>query len=298
MASPTPAQRKLLALEAKVLHDAAGGWLSSVERVKQDLANETPGTRQRILALIAPRVEASARESVIQAFGIGRSDALKTLKIFHRKSIDIVGVNVDSQGHRIVALETLAGLDKRLAEAHLKAVRFAAVDADDETLFAAINAAANSLRATMASAINAAGNEGVTAVAKLADIATVWVAETDACVECLAYSGRTCDPGDQFPGGLTYGATAYNTEALDAPPLHPSCRCIVELLGDQSYADALRREADRSILRGFSLEGESMHVRLDAAQRLVEANPHAPASVIAYAKRSIGNGKFPTRNRP
>lgn len=126
----------------------------------------------------------------------------------------------------------------------------------------------------------------------------MWVAETNACVECLAYSGRVSKPGKPFPGGLTYGAKSYHPEPVDVPPRHPRCRCTIEPLRDKSYAAALRREADRSVLRGFSLESESMKTRIDAADRLVSRGVDAPKSVIAYARRSIKVGVFPTRSRP
>jgi hypothetical protein len=69
-------------------------------------------------------------------------------------------------------------------------------------------------------------------------------------------------------------------------------------LRSAEYAEALRREADRSVLRGFSLESESMKTRIDAADRLVSRGVDAPKSVIAYARRSIKVGVFPTRGRP
>ncbi len=143
-----------------------------------------------------------------------------------------------------------------------------------------------------------AGNEGSTAVADAAGLATVWVAETNACVHCLAYSGRIAKAGKDFPGGLTYGAKSYYPDPLPHPPLHPNCRCTVEPLRSVEYATALRREADRSVLRGFSLESESMGVRIDAAKRLVASGVDAPKTVIQYAERAVKRGKFGTRGRP
>ncbi len=51
------------------------------------------------------------------------------------------------------------------------------------------------------------------------------------------------------------------------------------------------------MLRGFSLESESMGVRIDAASRLLEQGVDAPKSVLAYAARYVKAGKFPDRGR-
>ena len=77
-----------------------------------------------------------------------------------------------------------------------------------------------------------------------------------------------------------------------------NCRCEVEPLRSQDYADALRREADRSVLRGFSLESESMKTRVEAAEDLLERDPDAPKSVIEFARDAVDEGRFPTRGRP
>ncbi|MEI5603996.1 hypothetical protein, partial [Streptomyces brasiliscabiei] len=79
---------------------------------------------------------------------------------------------------------------------------------------------------------------------------------------------------------------------------HPRCRCELEPLVSREYADALRREADRSVLRGFSLESEPMRVRVEAAERLLARGVDAPKSVIAYARRAVKRGEFDTRGRP
>jgi hypothetical protein len=51
-------------------------------------------------------------------------------------------------------------------------------------------------------------------------------------------------------------------------------------------------------LRGFSLESESMKTRVDAADRLVKRGVEAPKSVVAFARRAVKAGEFPTRGRP
>jgi hypothetical protein len=41
-----------------------------------------------------------------------------------------------------------------------------------------------------------------------------------------------------------------------------------------------------------------MATRIDAAERLIADGVDAPKSVIAYAKRAVTAGEFPTRGRP
>jgi len=70
-----------------------------------------------------------------------------------------------------------------------------------------------------------------------------------------------------------------------------NCRCHLEAQ-DDDVAAALKREADRSILRGFALESESERARLDAAERLLASGVRAPASVKRYAETAINRGGF------
>lgn len=189
-------------------------------------------------------------------------------------------------------------LDARVRASVAAAQLLAAGRSPVDVMRAPLLGAATSVRAILSTEVTQTAAAIVTSISDEAGVATVWVAETNACVECLAYSGVTAEPGELFPEGLTYGRRPRATEPVAMPPLHPNCRCIVEPLGSQEYADALRREADRSVLRGFSLESESMATRVDAAERLLERGVDAPASVIAYAERSVAAGRFATRDRP
>lgn len=287
------AERELAKLEARVLKlSGIAGWLASVDNLRTLLAMESPSTRGIVLAMVAPRIEQQALAAVLDAFGLGAKDALAI--------VDAAGVEVISRKGRPSedAKGLVLGLDREAKRALAQAVKLARAGADAEAYLAPLFGAANRLRANVGDGINQAGNEGATAIADAAGLATVWVAETDACVHCLAYSGVVAASGEAFPGGLTYGAKVYHPTAIVTPPRHPHCRCTVEPLVSESYAMALRREADRSVLRGFSLSSESMGVRIDAADRLIKSGVNAPESVIAYARRSVKAGRFPTRGRP
>lgn len=283
------AEVALAELEAKVLKlKGVGTWLESVDGLKLLLAVESTDIRRRVLAMVLPKIEQQALEAVLTAFGLGVSDA-RAITGRRPKGLP--------KKPSKAALAPVKGLDKAGAKALRQAVALAKAGADPLTMLAPLFGHANRVRGSVSDAINRGGNEGSTAVADALDLPTVWVAETDACVHCLRYSGVIAKPGKAFPGGLTYGKKSYYPDKIKTPPRHPRCRCTVEPLVDDSYAAALRREADRSVLRGFSLPSESMGVRVDAAKRLVDKGVEAPKTVIAFAERAVKKGAFPTRGR-
>jgi hypothetical protein len=127
----------------------------------------------------------------------------------------------------------------------------------------------------------------------------MWVPERDACVRCLRMAGmRLLSARDQFPGGLSYDPAQDTTDApaIPGPPLHPNCRCELQLVArgaSELASQALRREADRSILRGFALESESDATRRRAAAALLASGVQAPASVKADARKRLRSGAEP-----
>ena len=132
----------------------------------------------------------------------------------------------------------------------------------------------------------------------------MWVPERDACVRCLRYAGmRLLRPGDHFPGGLSYDPAGDTTDAdpVASPPLHPHCRCELQLVtrGDSEEASlALKREADRSILKGWALDTEGQAARRRAAESLLSSGVNAPKSVKADARRRLQAGDTFTRPVP
>jgi hypothetical protein len=161
------------------------------------------------------------------------------------------------------------------------------------------NTAATSLERTARWAVNRASATGAVAVAERLGAGLLWVAERDACVHCLAYSGKVAKPGKSFPGGLTFGDTPLSKEALPHPPLHPNCRCRVtpwsgsrDGVGDVELPEALEREARRSVLRGTALESEPVSVRVAAAKKLLASGVDAPGTVKAAARKAVRTGTF------
>ena len=282
---------KLARLERQVLGVArVSRFLDAVDLLRRMLAAEAPGIRERVLQLVAPAIGRDLAAAVGAAWNIGVADAVRMIGEGEPKGVPAV----PPKGLVKAAREA----EKSIADELRKARRLARAGADEATILAPVSAARNTLERATTTLVNRAGNAGTTAVADAARLSTVWVAETNACVTCLAYSGRVAKPGKAFPAGLSYGRRSTVAEPVDHPPAHPNCRCTVEPLNAPEYAEALRREADRSVLRGFSLESESMATRIDAASRLLERGVEAPKSVKAYAAAAIKRGEFTTRGRP
>jgi uncharacterized protein YdbL (DUF1318 family) len=285
------AEQQLARLERQVLGVArVSSFLDTVNLLRRMLAQESPEIRARILTLVAPAIGRDLAAAVGAAWNIGVLDAEKVVGEGRVKGVP------GTPPKTLVAAARAS--EKAIAAEISKARKLARAGADASTALAPVFNAANIMQRDVTTLVNHAGNKGAAAVADSVGLSTVWVAETNACVECLAYSGRISKPGKPFPGGLTYGAKSYHPDPVDVPPRHPRCRCTIEPLVSREYADALRREADRSVLRGFSLESERMSVRIDAADRLLARGVDAPKSVKAYAARAIKAGEFGTRGRP
>lgn len=149
--------------------------------------------------------------------------------------------------------------------------------------------------------VNRAESTGVEAVAEEVGAGRLWIAERDACLHCTAYAGFIADAGMPFPGGLSFAERPLSRDPVPNPPLHPNCRCRISVWRHEwsrAYPEALKREARRSVVRGFSLPTESERARLRAAQALLDKGARLPKTVEAYGRRAVKRGKFPTRVFP
>lgn len=157
------------------------------------------------------------------------------------------------------------------------------------------------VEAVAAYTTNSAANEAITEASHQDEtVVSIWRAERNACVHCLAYQGQI-DTGNGYPAGLTFGSKPLSTEPVVQPPLHPHCRCtqwIVERETSTALAQSLKREAERSVLRGWSLPSESETVRIDAARRLLQNGSNLPKSVKQYAERAVKHGEFSKGRKP
>lgn len=213
--------------------------------------------------------------------------------------------------------DVIAAVDGDVAK-HLAAAEKALDKVDGDTITAVTDALMPAQKAIQVAeqattyTVNAASTAGIVSVAAhLPDeeVQLVWVAERDACVHCLAYAGEVINMHESFPVNLTYGKKPLvpwpEPLWLSGPPLHPNCRCRLSVwLGHAEGApgptlpEVLKREAQRSILKGWRMETESEGVRLAAADRLLAKGVNAPKSVKNYARTAIKRGKFPSRTVP
>lgn len=130
--------------------------------------------------------------------------------------------------------------------------------------------------------VNDASNSAVQAVTAKAGIGTVFIGERDACLDCNGYIGLTSDD-----------------DGYDTPPIHPNCRCSLAPWsadwapddGSESYPEALQREADRSVLKGWS-GSDSDAARVRAADALLKAGTDLPKSVKQQAASAVRKGTF------
>lgn len=161
------------------------------------------------------------------------------------------------------------------------------------------NHAVNRVKSTTRWATNRSINTGSTVVAKAVGADMLWVHEHGACLTCLAYSGSIVKSGQVFPAGKTFGDAGKSTvkEAISGPPAHPNCRCrLVPWLGSKQpagsveFPDALKREAERAVLRGTAYDSEAAKLR--AADRLLKAGTSLPKTVKERARRAVVSGAF------
>jgi len=247
-----------------------------------------------VLSFAPPLMRVELEAAIFSAFRLGVNDARR---IVSSASDGLTALNARPSD---ALRASVGGADGRAAAAIAAAQRLARAGAAAEAIAAPILGDARSVAALSSDVITRGSAEGVEAVARVAGVPLLWVAETNACVHCLALSGTIAQPGTSFDGSATYGARplAVFGGSVMTPPRHPNCRCSLEPAVSAEFASALRREADRSVLRGFSLESESMRVRVDAAERLLERGVEAPKSVQAFARGAVRKGEFPTRGRP
>lgn len=155
------------------------------------------------------------------------------------------------------------------------------------------------LRTVAVDSVNEAASAGVEDEARrLGADGLIWKAERDGCVHCLGLSGHIVKLDEGFPADVTFGAKPLRWQHYDGlPPRHPHCRCrTAPVFGSgEAQSAALKREAMRSVLRGFALPSESSTVRLAAADRLLRSGKarRLPKTVVALSQRAISQGEFP-----
>lgn len=199
--------------------------------------------------------------------------------------------------------QVIDGLDATIRTGLDRAARLAehvtlASDADVTAVVAPALAATNKAAAATRWAANRTVNVGTAAVAEYLDADELWIAERDACLTCLALSGQVRGPGETFDASLTFADKPMplfpigNPLPLDHPPRHPGCRCRTRIwLGGSDLPQALQREAQRTVARGWSAYA-SEPAKLSAADRLLQHPSLLPATVRHRARRAVATGTF------
>jgi hypothetical protein len=187
---------------------------------------------------------------------------------------------------------------------------------DTSRVVANTRRAQNTVEQTTRWAANRAISNTIRDVAMDLGAHVVWVAERNACLHCLAYAGEVVSGDGWFPGGLTFYRDPsgllkpVSTEPVWSPPLHPNCRCGLELWagydverwGPEAVSlvgipQVLKREAQRSVLRGLG-GFNSEPARLRAADGLlVQAGLLLGSSVLRRAREDIDAGEFLSTSR-
>ncbi|MFG3170578.1 hypothetical protein [Streptomyces sp. NPDC048200] len=165
----------------------------------------------------------------------------------------------------------------------------------------AARAVASQVRAHVAWVVNSAVHEGLDATVRAMAPLRVWVSEADACVRCLAYTGRVVKADEPFPGGLSWDPKQRGARrpGVEGPPLHGHCRCravpwdTAWTTSGVPFPLALEREAHRAIGYGRARPSESTAARIRAARELLRTTDDLLPAVEATARTAARTGRFP-----
>lgn len=251
-----------------------------------------------------PRARQAIKRGATKALSHGLDVALKEAEV---AGADVVPDELLPPATRHVSAAIHARVDSlevvmrsKVAKAKIL-LRHSTTQTDVIESLAVANQGVNVAKQVARQVTNEASNDALTTVSHTVDsVVSVWRAERDACVHCLAYQGHI-DDGKGYPAGLTFGDKPLTTDKVPKPPLHPNCRCTQSLVHKEvvvPLAKSLKREAKRSVLRGWSRPSESEKVRLEAAKRLVQSGNTLPKSVNEYAQAAIRRGEFARGRTP
>jgi hypothetical protein len=257
---------------------------------------------RRILDALAPRAAAALEGTLADALTLGARQGVEFARAASGRR---------RPAPRLTPGRGLRGEARRLAEV--------VVQRRDRALFllhpdrvtrwthlltglAAGRAAVSATRAHIAWVVGTAVNEGLDTVTRAVRGVRLWVSEADACVNCLAYTGRSALVGEPFPGGLSWDPRQRRTSApaVDGPPLHGHCRCRTVPWREAwtttgtPFPLALQREGHRSIAYGQARPSESRAARLRAVRELLRTEPDLLPAVEARARTALRTGQFAT----
>ena len=249
---PTAPRPAVLDLELQAVERVVGGLRAQLQTATQrilalyvtyagSLDNELPGHLRRgfadaasqIIAAVAFTNRATLQALVRQALLMGASDATYAgaagaaalaAQPVRPELEDWVQALVGTLAERVFAtLAAAQALPQILRPADSKTVM---------VIVGRLNQAGALAERDTRWAGNAGYNQSFRDAADRQGLPVVWVAESDACMHCLAYSGEVAQPGQAFRPDLTFYVGPEGTlkplrqppgRALWGPPLHPNC---------------------------------------------------------------------------
>ncbi|MFD4830144.1 hypothetical protein ACFWPV_09855 [Streptomyces uncialis] len=262
---------------------------------------------RRLLGPVASRASAALTAALTEAVRMGARQHAAFIEAATARRTRPAAVRPSRALRRRAAALAAAVAERRdRALALLRPARVARWT-DVQTGIGVAGSTVPAVRAHISTAVNEAVGEAGQAAIDAVGALKVWVAERDACVNCAAYAGHTVPADGTFPPGLSFDPNqrGRGTRTLTGPPLHPHCRCRTVAWDDTwaqpgvtPFPDAMRREARRSIARGWSLPTESGAARIRAARDLLRAGSGLPRSVDEFAAQAVRAGRFTDRNVP
>lgn len=260
------------------------------------------GTILRRLAQVSDEVQ----RALVQAHATGKPVLALSLKVAHLTAVMREATNkAVARTPGLTRVHVKPTLDWRLDKLRALAKVIKTVDQPSLGLLVALADQArkfgSDLTAKVSDTLVAAHTDRQVAACGEGEV-LIWQPERNACVRCLKYAGQYRSATGEFEAGQSFDPKAPRPEGtLPGPPLHPNCRCELEIIPKASAPDnakALQREAQRSILKGWALESESDAVRTRAAQALLNSNVVAPKSVISETRRRLKSGQPFIRDVP
>lgn len=261
---------------------------------------------RRLLAPLGPRAQEALTDALAEAVLLGaRQHAAFVSEATDRRTRTVRARPSRTLRQRTAALADAVAERRDRALAALRpasARRWSGV----QTGIGIARSALSAVRGHITTIVGEAVNEGAQAGIDHAGAKKVWISERDACVTCAAYAGLTVAADAKFPAGLSWDPNQRGRgDELASPPKHPNCRCRVTAWRDDwdaegvpSFPDSLRREARRSIARGWSLPTESGAARIRAARELLRTGAGLPKSVEEFALLAVRAGRFADRTFP
>lgn len=272
---------------------------SEVNRLFGEAHNANGGANPAALRQSQNSVSAMMRRIAAQVFAVGTAIASSAWRLITgRRPI----VRRRGLPPRVEAPPTTGStFDQNLDSIINSAVeRMVETPDESETIYQEANESTQQLSRTEVN--REAARAAEVAARALGAQGVVWVSERDACVHCTGLAGEAVPFGQPFPAESPFAEKQLTWQGYNGrPPRHPNCRCrLIPWDGTAETTEALRREAERSIARGWSLPTESNAQRLRALDRLLRmSGSRLPPSVLRRARQALAGRNFPQgRNFP